>query len=142
MTTTWISKDGAPIDKKIPIFGWLLAFSRGSAIIFVIFIGLILKFVLRVFEKLLFRSRRPVTPYITVLVSRISLRLLSIPVVRFGIPLQQPGAFVSNHTSWLDIFALNSGHMLYFVSKSEVATWPGIGSVSYTHLTLPTTTIV
>ena len=127
MTTTWISEDGEPIDKKISIFGWVLVLSRGSAIIFFIFIGLILKFVLRVFEKPLFGGRRPVTPYITVLVSRISLRLLSNPVARFGIPLQQPGAVVSNHTSWLDIFALNSGHTLYFVSKSEVAKWPGIG---------------
>ena len=67
------------------------------------------------------------TPYITVLVSKISLWMLSIPVTRFGAPLLQPGAFVANHTSWLDIFALNSGQSLYFVSKSEVSKWPGIG---------------
>ena len=67
------------------------------------------------------------TPYITVLVSKISLWLLSIPVKRFGAPLLQPGALVANHTSWLDIFALNSGQSLYFVSKSEVSKWPVIG---------------
>ena len=127
MTTTWISEDGEPIDKKISIFGWMRVFSRGSAIIFIILFGLILKFVLRLFEKPLFGDRRPVTPYITVLVSKISLWLLSIPVTRFGAPLLQPGAFVANHTSWLDIFALNSGQSLYFVSKSEVSKWPGIG---------------
>ena len=138
MTTTWISEDGEPVSKKISIFGWMRVFSRGSAIIFIILFGLILKFVLRLFEKPLFGDRRPVTPYITVLVSKISLWLLSIPVTRFGAPLLQPGAFVANHTSWLDIFALNSGQSLYFVSKSEVSKWPGIGSVSYTHLTLPT----
>ena len=37
------------------------------------------------------------------------------------------GAMVANHTSWLDIFVLNSRAPLYFVSKSEVAGWPGIG---------------
>ena len=127
MTTTWISEEGEPIDKKISIFGWMRVFSRGSAIIFIILFGLILKFVLRLFEKPLFGDRRPVTPCITVLVSKISLWLLSIPVTRFGAPLLQPGAFVANHTSWLDIFALNSGQSLYFVSKSEVSKWPVIG---------------
>jgi 1-acyl-sn-glycerol-3-phosphate acyltransferase len=34
---------------------------------------------------------------------------------------------VANHSSWLDIFALNAAKRLYFVSKSEVAAWPVIG---------------
>ena len=127
MTTTWISEDGEPVSKKISIFGWALLLSRGSAIIFIIVFGLLLKFLLRVFEKPLFGDMRPVSPQITVMVSKISLWLLSIPVIRFGAPLKQPGAFVANHSSWLDIFALNSGQSLYFVSKSEVASWPGIG---------------
>jgi len=37
------------------------------------------------------------------------------------------GAVVANHSSWLDIFALNASKRIYFVSKSEVAGWPGIG---------------
>jgi 1-acyl-sn-glycerol-3-phosphate acyltransferase len=37
------------------------------------------------------------------------------------------GAVVANHSSWLDIFALNARKRIYFVSKSEVARWPGIG---------------
>ena len=37
------------------------------------------------------------------------------------------GAVVSNHASWLDIFTLNARKRIYFVSKSEVAKWPGIG---------------
>ncbi|EBA10832.1 lysophospholipid acyltransferase family protein, partial [Roseobacter sp. CCS2] len=36
-------------------------------------------------------------------------------------------AVVANHASWLDIFALNARKRIYFVSKSEVAGWPGIG---------------
>ena len=127
MTTTWISEDGEPIDKKISFLGWLLLFTRGATIIFVITIGLFLKCSLRLFEKPLFGNRRPVTPHITVLVSRVSLWLLSISVKRFGSPLKKAGALVANHSSWLDIFALNSSQRLYFVSKSEVAKWPGIG---------------
>tara|TARA_B100001059_G_scaffold213285_1_gene229017 strand:- start:550 stop:1392 length:843 start_codon:yes stop_codon:yes gene_type:complete len=127
LTTTWISEDGEPIDKKISFLGWLLLFTRGGTIILVITIGLFLKCSLRLFEKPLFGNRRPVTPYITVLVSRVSLWLLSISVKRFGSPLKKAGALVANHSSWLDIFALNSSQRLYFVSKSEVAKWPGIG---------------
>ena len=41
--------------------------------------------------------------------------------------MRQKGAVVANHASWLDIFALNAVQRVYFVSKSEVAGWPGIG---------------
>ncbi len=41
--------------------------------------------------------------------------------------MQAEGILVANHSSWLDIFALNAGAPLYFVSKVEVADWPGIG---------------
>jgi 1-acyl-sn-glycerol-3-phosphate acyltransferase len=34
---------------------------------------------------------------------------------------------VANHGSWLDIFTLNAAQRVYFVSKSEVRDWPGIG---------------
>jgi 1-acyl-sn-glycerol-3-phosphate acyltransferase len=47
-------------------------------------------------------------------------------VVR-GQPMQAEGAIVANHSSWLDIFALNAADRVYFVAKSEVAGWPGIG---------------
>ena len=127
MTTTWISEDGEPVDKKISIIGWFLVMVRGALIILVITTGLVFKLFFRVFEKPMFRNRRPLTPYITIFVSRISLYLLSIPIKRFGTPFEGSGALVANHSSWLDIFALNSGHRLYFVSKSEVAKWPGIG---------------
>jgi 1-acyl-sn-glycerol-3-phosphate acyltransferase len=41
--------------------------------------------------------------------------------------MKQRGAVVANHGSWLDIFALNARKRIYFVSKAEVANWPGIG---------------
>ena len=41
--------------------------------------------------------------------------------------MRQAGGRVANHASWLDIFALNARKRVYFVSKSEVARWPGIG---------------
>ncbi len=39
MTTTWISEDGEPVDKKISIIGWLLVMVRGALIILVITTG-------------------------------------------------------------------------------------------------------
>jgi 1-acyl-sn-glycerol-3-phosphate acyltransferase len=44
-----------------------------------------------------------------------------------GQPMTHRGAVVANHSSWLDIFTLNAKKNVYFVSKSEVAKWPGIG---------------
>ncbi len=41
--------------------------------------------------------------------------------------MNRPGAVVANHASWLDIFTLNARKRIYFVSKAEVARWPGIG---------------
>jgi lyso-ornithine lipid O-acyltransferase len=40
------------------------------------------------------------------------------------------GALVANHQSWLDIPALRAARLMYFVSKAEVATWPGIGFIT------------
>jgi 1-acyl-sn-glycerol-3-phosphate acyltransferase len=34
---------------------------------------------------------------------------------------------VANHAGWLDIFTLNAVQRVYFVSKSEVAAWAGVG---------------
>ena len=48
-------------------------------------------------------------------------------IVVGGALLVGAGAMVANHSSWLDIFALNAAKRLYFVSKSEVAGWPVIG---------------
>ena len=44
--------------------------------------------------------------------------------------MRAKGAAVANHSSWLDIFALNAPQRIYFVAKSEVAGWPGIGWLS------------
>jgi 1-acyl-sn-glycerol-3-phosphate acyltransferase len=44
-----------------------------------------------------------------------------------GTLMHEPGAVVANHVSWLDIFVLNARKRVYFVAKSEVAAWPGIG---------------
>ncbi len=42
----------------------------------------------------------------------------------------RPLMLVSNHVSWLDIFALNSAIPMRFVAKSEIRRWPFIGWLS------------
>ncbi len=46
-----------------------------------------------------------------------------------GAPINQ-GALVANHSSWIDILALRAVCLIYFVSKAEVANWPGIGFIT------------
>ncbi|MEM9059331.1 MAG: lysophospholipid acyltransferase family protein [Pseudomonadota bacterium] len=46
-----------------------------------------------------------------------------------GTPVRA-GALVANHSSWIDILALRATTLMYFVSKSEVADWPGVGFIT------------
>jgi lyso-ornithine lipid O-acyltransferase len=93
----------------------------------VVFGGLALLLALRLVERPICGLRRPVTPFVTQAVCRTVFPIMGIRLVRRGRPMHRRGALVANHTGWLDIFALNAAQRVYFVSKSEVATWPGIG---------------
>lgn len=81
----------------------------------------------RLIEWPLSGQHRPVTPFITQAACRAALVVLGLRLRVQGKPMQMPGALVANHGSWLDIFALNAAQRGYFVAKSEVAGWPGIG---------------
>ncbi|AZQ69717.1 1-acyl-sn-glycerol-3-phosphate acyltransferase [Silicimonas algicola] len=100
---------------------------RGLPLGLVVFGGLAALLVVRLVERPLHGEARPWTPWITVGVCRSALRILGLGRVSRGRPMPHPGAIVANHTSWLDIFTLNAGGPIYFVSKAEVADWPGIG---------------
>jgi lyso-ornithine lipid O-acyltransferase len=90
--------------------------------------GCLLVFLLlRLLEWPLFGQARPITPYITQFVCKAAFVILRLPLTVRGRPMQGVGSIVANHSSWLDIFALNAADRVYFVAKSEVAGWPGIG---------------
>ncbi|MFZ5961769.1 lysophospholipid acyltransferase family protein [Thalassococcus sp. BH17M4-6] len=124
--TTWT---GAPEPEERPpgLAGWLRILLRGAVLGTVVFGGLAVLLLVRLIERPLCGVDRPVTPYITQGVCRAAFVILQLPIHVHGPRLGGPGAVVANHTSWLDIFALNSRKNVYFVSKSEVAGWPGIG---------------
>lgn len=126
MAEAWDSKDKPAMMVK-GAGAWLRVIRRGLLLFGLVFGGLLLLLLLRLIERPLFGQARPVTPYITQCVCRSAFVLLGIRYRTQGSPMTGPGAVVANHSSWLDIFALNARKRIYFVSKSEVAGWPGIG---------------
>lgn len=126
MSTTWTSGD-APDPVRLGVLGWVLAALRGLPLAVLIFGCLGLLLLTRLIERPLNGAHRPWTPRITTFVCRNAFRLLGIGFSASGEVVQGAGAIVANHSSWLDIFALNACARIYFVSKSEVAGWPGIG---------------
>ena len=126
MSQTWHSADQLE-HLRISPMGWLRVVVRAVPLAVLIFGGLALLLLLRLIERPLCGLRRPVTPWVTQAVCRAVLVILGIGYAVQGQPLTGPGALVANHASWLDIFALNARKRVYFVAKSEVAGWPGIG---------------
>lgn len=126
MSFTWRSDDPMPEIGRgaghVP-----RAVLRGAALGAVLILGVLISLGLRLIERPLFRLYRPWSPCIAQAVSRAALVILGIRRDVTGAPMIEPGAVVANHASWLDVFALNADQRAYFVSKSEVAGWPGIG---------------
>lgn len=107
--------------------GWLRVIWRGAVLGVVTYGCLLALLVVRLVEWPLFGQARPLTPYITQFVCKAAFVILRLPLVVKGNPMAGVGAIVANHSSWLDVFALNAADRVYFVAKSEVAGWPGIG---------------
>ena len=126
MSPQWNS-DSYPQRPTLTARDWLRVIWRAVALGGVVFGGLAVLLLCRLIERPLCGMRRPVTPYITQFVCRGAFLILGITLHIRGAPMTARGAVVANHSSWLDIFALNAGKRVYFVSKSEVAEWPGIG---------------
>lgn len=61
--------------------------------------------------------------------ARASLWLAGLRLKVHGTPIKG-GALVANHSSWIDILALRATKLMYFVSKAEVADWPGVGFIT------------
>jgi 1-acyl-sn-glycerol-3-phosphate acyltransferase len=126
MSRTW---HGAPEPgvRTLTARDWLRVVRRGVPVMTLLALGFPLLLLLRVPERLAFGLNRPVTPHITQAVCRGACLCLGLRLTRRGVPMTGPGAYVANHVSWLDILVLNACKRLYFVAKSEVAGWPGIG---------------
>lgn len=126
MADTWHSETTPPTNGPSAA-GWLRVIIRAIPLGVLVFGGLAVLILIRLVERPVYGLRRPVTPFITQFVCRAAFVLLGMRYTSKGAPMKGAGAVVSNHASWLDIFALNARKRIYFVSKSEVAVWPGIG---------------
>lgn len=124
MTEAWREE---PAPERISAAGWVRVLLRVLPLAVVVFGGLGVLLTMRLIERPLWGQRRPLTPYITQAVCRTAFVILGIGYRTEGQAMKGPGAVVANHSSWLDIFALNARKRIYFVSKAEVAGWPGIG---------------
>lgn len=124
--TSW-TPPPAPPPPQLHLRDWLRVARRGLALGGLIALCLGLMMALRLIERPLWGKRRPLTPYLTQFVSLSAFQILGMRYHRRGARMPGRGAVVANHVSWLDIFALNAGKRVYFVSKAEVAGWPGIG---------------
>ena len=107
--------------------GWLRVILRGVALAVVTYGCLMGLLALRLVERPLFGLNRPWTPHITQFVCKAAFVIMGLSLTVRGRPMVGRGAMVANHASWLDIFALNAASRIYFVAKSEVAGWAGIG---------------
>ena len=119
--------EDTPAQGSIGAAGWVRVVLRGGVLGGLAYGGLILLLVLRLIERPVFGASRPWTPYITQGVCRAAFWVLGMGFQVKGQPMQGRGAMVANHASWLDIFALNAAARVYFVAKSEVRGWAGIG---------------
>ncbi len=125
MSQTWHSDPPEPAS--ISLAGWARIIFRGLPLSIIVFGGLAVLLLIRVIEKPVHGTHRPWTPWITQGVCRAAFVILGIKHRAHGERMSQPGAVIANHGSWLDIFTLNARKRVYFVSKVEVAGWPGIG---------------
>jgi 1-acyl-sn-glycerol-3-phosphate acyltransferase len=120
--------DGTPQPAlRLGVLDWLRVLRRGAPLVVLVFGGLLVLALVRLVERPLCGLRRPVTPYITKGVCKAAFVVIGMRRRVVGRPMPAHGAMVANHSSWLDIFALNASMRIYFVSKAEVARWPGIG---------------
>ena len=126
MSITW--RDGPDMVPARPQpTGWLRVLLRGVPLVLLLLLGLAMMLLVRIVEKPLCRPQRPLSPWVTVFVCRGAMMLLGLKAQVIGRPMRTAGVMVANHSSWLDIFALNAQTPVVFVAKAEVAGWPGIG---------------
>lgn len=130
MSEMWNDGDDVITLEGVTLMGWCRFALRALVLILLILVCLTLLLLLRLIEKPVFGEGRPWTPHITQFVCRNAFRIMRMGYVVKGELMTQRGAVVANHSSWMDVFALNAAKRVYFVSKAEVAKWPGIGALA------------
>ena len=126
MSLAW-HDDQIRLARPQSVRDWVRVLWRGGTVGGLVYGSLAVLLLLRLIEKPLFGLSRPWTPHLAQWVCRLALPMLGIGLLVRGKPMDKKGVVVANHSSWLDIFALNALQRVYFVSKSEVEGWVGLG---------------
>ena len=87
----------------------------------------------RIIELIAGRPATRLGPRVVQAWAAATLPVIGLRYVARGAPMRGPGAFVANHSSWIDIVALQRAAAPFLVSKSEVRNWPGIGLIGAGH---------
>lgn len=127
MSVTWRGEGPPLAPRPIGPAGWLRIAARGGLIVALLVICFPVQQTLRLIERPLHGRARPWTPWITQAVCIATCAIMGLRRAVAGRPMRGRGALVANHVSWLDIFVLNACDRVYFVAKSEVRGWAGIG---------------
>lgn len=128
--STWHHPEGDLPMPRPGLGGLALVVIRGVALITGLMLGLALYLPLRGLEYLLVGPKRPLSSRVQQAYCRFAVWCIGVRYRIEGRAMQHPGAIVANHTSWSDIFTLCAAARIYFVSKDDVAGWPGIGAVA------------
>lgn len=118
---------GYPAPFRPGPLAWVRLVLRAVPLVLLNFGGLIVLLLLRAIERPFFGLQRPMSSRLVQAVCFLSLKVIGLRLIVRGRPMREGGAVVANHSSWLDIFVLNAAERIFFVSKHEVAAWPGIG---------------
>ena len=108
---------------------WLRAAWAGLALLVLFAIFLPLRGLDLVVERLAGRPVAALGPAIVRLWAAQALPTLGLRFRQRGTPMRGGGAFVANHSRWIDIVALQRAATPFLVSKAEVRRWPGIGFI-------------
>lgn len=123
---TWRGEETPPLPGAQDLGDWLRVIRRGVPAVMILLAGVLLILPLRGVERLFYGARRPWTGKHVQMVCRLVLACIGLRWQRTGTPMRGQGAVVANHSSWLDILVMNAALPVFFVSKAEVAGWPGI----------------
>lgn len=123
---TWDAEPPPPLP-RIGAGGWLRVGLRGGAVGLAVVLLLPMIVLARLAERALPGHPRAAGDLVAHLFHRIVVSALGIKLRVRGRPFGGAGVLVANHSSWLDIVALNALRPLVFIAKAEVAGWPGIG---------------
>lgn len=125
---TWIGPE-PPKFSKITFLEWCRCSVRALLFIAATTVLLIAFWIARLVE--LPFGRRGLSNFVIWLSCWISVKLCGLTVEVIGTPMEHGGAWVCNHSSWLDIFVLRSAGQMFFVAKSEVRKWPVLGFIAH-----------